>query len=257
MQNSNTNKNDAPEIEGLSAYYKHLIELRQRLIYALLPVIIGFLGLFNWAPDIFKIAVKPLHSLMPAGSQIVFHDVLGSFTVPIKLTFLLVVFLCLPWILYQIWAFVAPALYANEKRLVLPLTLVSYLFFVLGLLFAYFVVCPMIFHFIVAYNQKLSLPMLTDAQLYLSFIFDTLLMFGLVFELPVILLCLVYVNILTIEQLKGFRRYAIVICFVVAAIVTPPDPFSQIAMAVPMCLLYELGIILAKVLKAGAIKNNL
>jgi sec-independent protein translocase protein TatC len=241
--------------EQIFEFKQHLLELRQRLIYAFAPILIVFLILVNWAPDIFHWVIHPLKSLMPKQSTFAIGDVMGSFLVPIKLTFIVSVLILLPWILYQLWLFIAPGLYKNEKKMISTFTLLSYLFFMIGMLFAYFVVCPMVFKFVVMYNQKLDIPMLTDARLYLDFTLNTLIVFGIAFELPVLLMVLVYFKILDQSQLVAFRRYAIVISFVIAAIVTPPDPFSQIAMAIPLCLLYELGIIFAKKIKVSELSN--
>lgn len=223
----------------------HLIELRARLIKATLPLFLVFLSLVYWAPDIFKFFIAPFKAVLMGNNQLAFHDVMGSFVIPIKLTFLLSLLLVLPWVLYQIWAFIAPALYVHEKRLIIPIVGSSYMLFLIGIGFAYYVVCPMIFYFISHYNEKVGQPMFTDIGAYVDFLLNTFLSFGVIFEIPVIIFILTRMGFIHVDQLKKSRPYAIVAAFVLAAILTPPDPFSQIAMAVPICLLYELGIYVA------------
>lgn len=230
---------------------KHLVELRSHLIKALIPPLILFLGVVYWAPNIFKWFTQPLMQVLPpqAQSQMVFTDVIGTFFIPIKLTLLTCIVLTLPWILYQIWAFIAPGLYQNEKKLVLPLIASSYALFLGGIAFSYYFVCPALFHFIVAYNSRTGHAMMTDIGLYIDFLLNLFIAFGVVFEIPVVMVVLVYLGMVSAKQLKEWRPYAIVVNFIIAAILTPPDVLSQLMMAIPMCILYEVGLLISARIK--------
>jgi sec-independent protein translocase protein TatC len=224
----------------------HLIELRKRLVRAFSIVILLFFILVYWAPQIYNIFIYPLNKLLPANSHLVFGDVTSAFMVPIKITFLLSFMISLPWVIYQAWAFIAPGLYANEKRLILPLVLSSYILFWLGVCFVYFIILPMVFKFMVSYSTSTGTPMLTQANEYLDFVIQLFISFGVIFEIPIAIIILNKVGIVSVQQLSKIRPYVIVASFIIAAIVTPPDPFSQIMMAVPICLLYEIGLLIVK-----------
>ena len=222
----------------------HLIELRTRLVRALVGLLVVFLALFHWSGDIYHLLAKPMMDVLPAGTNMIATDVTTPFFVPLKVTMMVAFVLALPNTLYQIWAFIAPGLYSHEKRLILPVIVSSILLFLLGMSFAYFFVFPVVFGFMNAVTPQ-GVAMMTDIDKYLSFVLGMFLAFGVTFEVPVIVVLLVRFGVLTVDKLKEARPYVIVGAFVVAAIVTPPDVLSQIMLAVPLWLLYELGIVLS------------
>ncbi|HWV18916.1 MAG TPA: twin-arginine translocase subunit TatC [Rhodocyclaceae bacterium] len=230
--------------EGQETFVSHLIELRSRLIRAIVGVLIVFLCMVNWARDIYTLLAAPMLAALPEGGHMIATDVAGAFLVPMKVTLMAAFVLALPYVLYQAWAFVAPGLYVHERRLVVPLIAASVLLFFVGMAFAYFVVFPTVFGFVNKFAPE-GVAVMTDIEKYLSFVLTTFLAFGLTFEVPIIVIVLVRVGIVSIAQLKDARRYVIVGAFVLAAIFTPPDVVSQFLMAVPLCLLYELGIFMA------------
>ena len=227
-------------------FISHLVELRDRIIRAGIAVIVVFLGLVYWAPNIFRLLARPLMMNLPANGKMIVTDVTGSFFVPMKVTMLVALVIALPVVLYQIWAFVAPGLYQHEKKLVMPLVASSYTLFLCGMAFAYFVVFPTIFHVMAHYNAPLGAEMNTDIDNYLSFVLTMFVAFGVTFEVPIVVVLLVRMGILTVKKLKEIRPYVIVGAFVVSAVVTPPDVFSQLILAVPLIVLYEAGIIAAR-----------
>lgn len=226
-------------------FISHLVELRDRLLRAILAVIAVFLCLFPWARDLYALLAKPLIVALPVGGQMIATDVVGVFLVPVKVALLVAFVIALPYVLYQVWAFVAPGLYANEKRLVLPLVVVSSLLFLLGMSFAYFLVFPVVFKFMASIAPE-GVAWMTDIDKYLSFVLTTFMAFGVTFEVPVVVIVLVRVGLVTIEKLKEIRPYVIVGAFVIGAIFTPPDVISQVMLAVPLWVLYELGIVAAR-----------
>jgi sec-independent protein translocase protein TatC len=232
-----------------SDFTSHLIELRKRLMYAGAAVILVFLSLVYWAPQIFQLLAKPLMKNLPHDGHMIVTDVTGSFFVPMKITMMVAFVIALPVVLYQVWAFVAPGLYQHEKRLVVPLVSSSYVLFLCGMAFAYFVVFPSIFHLMMHYNEPLGAQMSTDIDKYLGFVLTTFFAFGLTFEVPVVVVLLVQVGLLDVAKLRASRRYVIVGAFVVSAVVTPPDVFSQLILAVPLVLLYEIGILASILVK--------
>ena len=173
-------------------------------------------------------------------------DVTGSFFVPMKVTMLVAFLIALPVVMYQLWAFIAPGLYMHERKLILPLVVSSYTLFIIGMAFAYFLVFPTVFKFMASYNAPLGAEMSTDIDNYLSFAMTTFLAFGITFEVPVVVVVLVRMGMVSLEKLKEIRPYVIVGAFVISAIVTPPDVLSQLLLAVPMTLLYELGLLIAR-----------
>lgn len=227
-------------------FISHLVELRERLVKAVAGVIVVFLGLIYWAPNIFNLFARPLMEALPKGGRMIVTDVTGSFFVPMKVTLLVAFLIALPWVLYQIWQFVAPGLYQHEKRLIMPLVTSSYLLFLCGVAFAYFLVFPTVFHFMAHYNAPLGADMSTDIDKYLSFAMTTFLAFGITFEVPVVVIVLVRFGVVELEKLKQIRPYVIVGAFIIAAIVTPPDVLSQLLLAVPLVALYELGLLMAR-----------
>lgn len=241
--------------EREETFISHLIELRDRLIRALLAVFIVFLALVSWARDIYSLLAAPMLAALPEGGHMIATDVAGAFFVPIKVTMMVAFLIALPYVLYQAWAFVAPGLYAHEKRLALPLLVASVLLFFVGMAFAYFIVFPTVFTFINAFAPE-GVAVMTDIEKYLSFVLTMFLAFGVTFEVPVVVIVLVHVGLVSIDKLKEARPYVIVGCFVVGAIFTPPDVLSQFMLAVPMWLLYEAGILLAKWIGKGNVAEE-
>ncbi|MGF6903872.1 twin-arginine translocase subunit TatC [Paraburkholderia sp. GAS348] len=229
-------------------FISHLVELRDRIIRAGLAVIVVFVGLVYWAPDIFRLLARPLMQNLPKDGKMIVTDVTGSFFVPMKVTMMVAFVIALPVVLYQIWAFVAPGLYQHEKKLVGPLVGSSYTLFLCGMAFAYFVVFPTIFRVMAHYNAPLGAEMNTDIDNYLSFVLTMFLAFGVTFEVPIVVVLLVRMNVLTIKKLREIRPYVIVGAFVISAVVTPPDVFSQLILAIPLIVLYEAGIIAARLI---------
>ena len=232
---------------GEETFISHLVELRNRLIRAGASVIVVFIGLVYWAPDIFRLLARPLLENMPKGGRMIVTDVTGSFFVPMKVTMLVALVIALPIVLYQVWAFVAPGLYQHEKRLIGPLVGSSYVLFLCGMSFAYFVVFPTIFRVMAHYNAPLGAEMSTDIDNYLSFALSMFLAFGVTFEVPIVVVLLVRMGVVSLTKLREVRPYVIVGAFVISAVVTPPDVFSQLILAVPLIVLYEAGIIAARV----------
>lgn len=227
------------------SFISHLVELRNRLIRALLAVLLIFLCLMPWAKDLYSLLAAPLLSTLPKGGQMIATDVVGVFLVPTKVALMTAFVIALPYVLYQAWAFVAPGLYQHEKKLVLPLIAASFVLFLIGMAFAYFLVFPTVFHFMASIAPE-GVAWMTDIDKYLSFVLSTFMAFGLTFQVPVIVIVLVRVGIVRIETLREWRPYVIVGAFVLGAIFTPPDVLSQIMLAVPLWLLFELGLLLAR-----------
>jgi sec-independent protein translocase protein TatC len=232
----------APE----ESFISHLVELRDRLIRSLIAVAVflGALCLYPGPGEIYDFLAAPLTAALPEGTKMVAIGVITPFMVPLKVTAMVAFVLALPFILYQAWSFVAPGLYAHEKRLGVPLIVSSTLLFMLGMAFCYYFVFGQVFHFIASFAPK-SITPAPDIEAYLSFVMTMFLAFGLSFEVPVALVVLVKLGVVSVEKLKEWRSYFIVGAFVIAAIVTPPDVVSQLALAIPMCLLYEIGILAA------------
>jgi sec-independent protein translocase protein TatC len=226
-------------------FISHLIELRTRLVRAIVAVLAVFLCVAYWTKPIYSFMAKPLLAVLPAGASMIATDVTTTFFVPVKVAMLVAFMIALPYVLYQMWAFVAPGLYQHEKKLVLPLLVSSTLLFFVGMAFAYFVVFPMAFKFFAEFTP-VGVTMATDIDKYFSFVLTMFIVFGIAFEVPVVEVLLVRIGAVTVPQLKEIRRYVIVGIFIVAAIVTPPDVFSQLALAIPLCILYEIGIVLAR-----------
>ena len=240
-------ENNSTEDSGLQeTFLSHLFELRDRVIKAALAIIVVFVGLVYWAPDIFHLFAQPLLLALPAGGKMIVTDVTGSFFVPMKVTMLVAFMIALPVVIYQLWAFIAPGLYLHERKLILPLVISSYTLFIIGMAFAYFLVFPTVFKFMASYNAPLGAEMSTDIDNYLSFAMTTFLAFGITFEVPVVVVVLVRMGMVSLAKLKEIRPYVIVGAFVISAIVTPPDVLSQLLLAVPMTLLYELGLLVAR-----------
>jgi sec-independent protein translocase protein TatC len=232
---------DAPQ----SRLIDHLIELRSRLLRAVLGLVVVFVALLPFANRLYAWLAQPLLAKLPVGGKLIATGVASPFFAPVKLAFFAALFATMPWLLYQAWSFVAPGLYQREKRLATPLLLSSVLLFYGGCAFAYFVVLPSVFGFLTKVTPE-GVAMMTDIQAYLDFVLVIFLAFGASFELPVALVILVLLGWVTPKQLREWRGYAVVGIFVVAAVITPPDVVSQLLLAVPMMVLYELGIIAAR-----------
>lgn len=225
-------------------FISHLIELRNRIIRALLAFILVFLGLFHWANNIYTLLAQPLLHALPKGGQLIATEVTAPFFVPIKVTMMTAFLIALPYILYQMWAFIAPGLYSHEKKIGIPLIIASVLLFLCGMSFAYFLVFPVVFGFI-AGVAPVGVAVMTDIGKYLDFVMTMFMAFGITFEVPVVVVLLVKVGFVSVAKLRDIRPYVIVGAFVIGAIFTPPDMVSQIMLAVPLWLLYELGILVA------------
>ena len=226
-------------------FLSHLFELRDRLIKALLSIGIVFVCLFPWAKELYALLAQPLIATLPQGGQMIATDVVGVFLVPMKVALMVAFLIALPYVLYQVWAFVAPGLYSHEKRLALPLVAASVVLFFVGMSFAYFLVFPTVFKFMANIAPE-GVAWMTDIEKYLSFVLSTFVAFGVTFEVPVIVVVLVGIGVVDIAKLKEIRPYVIVGAFVIGAIFTPPDVISQLMLAIPLCLLYELGMLMAK-----------
>ncbi len=227
-------------------FISHLIELRDRLLRMVIVVGVVFVCLFPFASELYDLLAYPLMRALPEGSKMIATGVVAPFLIPVKVAAMVAFALALPYVLYQAWAFVAPGLYAHERRLVVPLVVASTLLFFLGVAFCYFLVFGVVFKFVYNIAPK-SISVAPDIENYLNFTITMFLAFGLTFEVPIAVLILVRMGAVTIEQLTNIRPYFIVGSFVVAAIVTPPDVLSQLLLAFPMCVLYEVGIIAARV----------
>ena len=225
-------------------FISHLIELRDRLLRALLAVGVIFLFLFPFASELYDLLAHPMMRALPEGTRMIATGVVAPFLIPVKVAMMVAFALALPYVLYQVWAFIAPGLYAHEKRLVIPLVVASTLLFFVGVAFCYFFVFGVVFDFVYTIAPK-SISVAPDIENYLSFVLTMFLAFGVTFEVPIAVLILVRMGVVTILQLRSIRPYFIVGAFVVSAIVTPPDVVSQLLLAVPMCLLYEVGIFAA------------
>ena len=232
------------ELEGTEQpFVAHLVELRDRLIRALIAVGIAFGVLCLWPgpAGMYDWLAAPLVAHLPKGATLIATNVISPFIVPLKITMMAALLLALPVVLYQVWAFVAPGLYSHEKKLVLPLVISSTVRFIAGVAFCYFFVFGKVFTFIQSFAPK-SITAAPDIEAYLSFVLTMFIAFGAAFEVPIVVVVLARMGLVSIEKLKSFRGYFIVLAFIIAAVITPPDIVSQLALAIPMCLLYEVGI---------------
>jgi sec-independent protein translocase protein TatC len=235
---------DKDELAGTEQpFVQHLIELRDRLVKATIGVVVAAaaLAIYPGPADLYDILAAPLVAQLPAGATLIATSVISPFLVPLKILMMAAFLLALPVVLYQLWAFVAPGLYSHEKKLVLPLVVSSTLLFMVGVAFCYFFVFGQVFKFIQSFAPK-SITAAPDIEAYLSFVITMFIAFGMAFEVPIVVIVLARMNVVSIEKLKDFRSYFIVLAFIIAAIVTPPDVVSQLALAIPMCILYEVGI---------------
>ncbi|HEX4510811.1 MAG TPA: twin-arginine translocase subunit TatC [Burkholderiaceae bacterium] len=224
-------------------FVAHLIELRDRLVRSLIAVGVVFavLSFFPGPAALYDLLARPLVAQLPVGSHLIATNVISPFLVPLKITLLLSFLVALPVVLYQLWAFIAPGLYTHEKRLVLPLVVSSTVLFIAGVAFCYFFVFGRVFHFIQSFAPK-SVNVAPDIEAYLSFVLTMFLAFGATFEVPIVVVVLARMGIVSVAKLREYRGYFIVIAFCISAVITPPDMVSMLALAIPMCLLYEVGL---------------
>ena len=234
------------EVGQEQPFLAHLVELRDRLLRAVLAVLVLFLGLFPFANTLYEYVAGPLMAHLPEGSNMIAIDVATPFLTPFKLALVAAIFLAMPYLLYQAWAFIAPALYRHEKRLVFPLMVTSSILFYLGIAFAYYIVFPLVFAFLTS-TAPAGVEMMTDINRYLDFVLTIFFAFGLAFEVPIATILLVWTGATTPESLRAKRPYIIVGAFVVGMLLTPPDIISQTLLALPMWVLFELGVIFSRI----------
>lgn len=239
---TDTHSSKMPESSPL---IEHLIELRNRLMYCLLAVFLVFLALVAFANDIYTFVATPLLAWLPEGSSMIATEVATPFLTPFKLTLFVAFALSMPVVLYQIWAFLAPGLYENEKSLIVPLIVSSVVLFYVGIAFAYFLVFPLVFGFFTSIAPE-GVTVMTDIASYLSFVLKIFVAFGVAFEIPVAIILLIKTGLVDVETLAAKRPYVVIGCFVIGMLLTPPDVISQVMLALPMWLLYECGILIGK-----------
>jgi len=239
------------DVSQEDSFISHLVELRDRLLKAIVAIVAVFIVLFLYpgASAIYDVLAQPMLATLPPGTRMIATGVITPFMVPVKVTLLASFVVALPFVLYQAWAFVAPGLYQHEKRLALPLIVSSTLLFLSGMAFCYFVVFKTVFHFIATFAPQ-SITPAPDIEAYLNFVMTMFLAFGLTFEVPVAVVLLVKTGVTTVAKLSAARGYVVVGAFVLAAVVTPPDVVSQFLLAVPLCVLYELGLLAARFVKS-------
>lgn len=237
------------------SFISHLVELRTRLVRASLAVVLITLALSPFMKQIFDLLSLPLMNALPQGTKLLATGVVAPFIVPLKVTLLVGLVLALPYVLYQIWAFVAPGLYQHERRFALPIIISSFVLFLIGVAFCYFFVFGVVFKAVASFAPT-SVQVAPDIDAYFSFVLGLFLAFGITFEVPVVVVVLVKFGMVSIEKLREIRPYIIVGAFIVAAIVTPPDVLSQLLLAVPLCLLYEFGILMARLVGAPTRRNE-
>ncbi|HAQ48261.1 MAG: twin-arginine translocase subunit TatC [Glaciecola sp.] len=224
----------------------HLIELRSRILKMLVSVLLIFVVLTPFAQDIYHILAQPLLNALPEGASMIATDVASPFLAPFKLTLVVAFFIAIPYILYHIWGFIAPALYRNEKKLIAPLLFSSSLLFYAGMAFAYFVLFPVAFAFLTSFAPE-GVVVSTDISSYLSFVLTIFFAFGIAFEIPIAIILLCWTGVTTPQQLRQKRPYVIVGAFVVGMLLTPPDVISQVLLAIPMWILFEVGVIIGSI----------
>jgi sec-independent protein translocase protein TatC len=229
------------------SFLSHLFELRDRLLRAVIALVVVFVCLFPFAKDIYAFLAQPMLAQLPPGVQMVALEVTSPFFIPVKVTFLAALVIALPFVLYQVWAFVAPGLYAHEKKLVGPLVVASTVLFLCGMAFAYYLVFPLVFGVMKTFTPD-GVSWMPDIAAYFSFVVNLFIAFGITFEVPIAVVLLVKAGIVSVAKLREVRPYVIVGAFIIAAVVTPPDVLSQLLLALPLCLLYEVGIIVAAII---------
>lgn len=249
---SSTADNEKLEEQPLVA---HLLELRTRLLRCLLAILVAFLALFSWANEIYEFVAQPLQKFLPENSHMIATDVASPFLTPFKLTLFTAVFLSMPFIFFQIWAFIAPALYNKEKRIALPLFTSSVILFYAGMAFAYYVVFPLVFGFFTSVGPE-SVAVMTDISKYQTFVIKLFFAFGAAFEIPVATVLLISAGVLSPSQLASKRPYVVVACFVIGMLLTPPDIISQALLAIPMWMLFELGLFFGKFVRPNQTESE-
>lgn len=237
---------DAPENSSgaQESFISHLIEMRDRLLRSVVAVVLVFICLFPWANDLYTLLAQPLIAKLPQGSQMIATGVVSTFFIPLKVAMMTAFLIALPFVLYQMWGFVAPGLYQHERKLGLPLLVSSVVLFFTGMAFAYFLVFPVVFGFLAGATPE-GVNFAPDIGQYLDFVMTLFIAFGVTFEVPVVVILLVITNMVTVQKLREVRPYVIVGAFVIGAVFTPPDIISQFMLAMPLWILYEVGIILA------------
>ncbi|TDX27807.1 sec-independent protein translocase protein TatC [Modicisalibacter xianhensis] len=242
-------RNKPPEQEHAQApLIEHLIELRSRLMRAVIAIVVIFLALYAFSNDIYAFVADPLMALLPEGSQMIATEVASPFLAPFKLTLVVAVFVAIPFVLHQMWAFIAPGLYENEKILAIPLLVSSVGLFYGGAAFAYYVVFPLLFDFFVHTGPE-NVAVMTDINQYLNFVLKLFFAFGIAFEIPIATFLMIWTGATTVESLSKKRPYVILGCFVIGMLMTPPDVISQSLLAIPMWLLYEIGIVFGRLVR--------
>ena len=226
-------------------FISHLVELRDRLLRSLIAILVIFACLFPWASELYDVLASPMMQTLPEGSKMIATGVITPFLIPVKVAMMIAFLIALPYVLYQAWSFVAPGLYSHEKKLVLPLVVASTVLFLLGITFCYFFVFGVVFAFVNKIAPA-SITVAPDIEQYLNFVMTMFLAFGVTFEVPIVVVLLARMGIVSLEQLRNIRPYFIVGAFVIAAVVTPPDVLSQLLLAIPMCILYEVGVFAAR-----------
>ena len=238
---------DEPETLAEGTLISHLLELRHRLLLSMVAIGLAFIPCVLNSNDIFTFIAQPLLAKLPEGSNLIATGVMSPFTTPFKLSFFAALLLAMPYVLYQLWSFVAPGLYRNERRFAVPLLISAIVLFYVGVAFAYYIVFPVMFQFFASTTPK-GVSMMTDITQYLDFVLTMFFCFGLAFEIPVAVVLLVVMGLVRIEKLKSNRGYVLIGIFILAALLTPPDAISQCSLAIPMYLLYEGGILMAQLL---------
>lgn len=241
-------KTGDPQEQNQAPLIEHLIELRSRLMRAVIAILVIFLGLYAFANDIYLFVAEPLMALLPEGSQMIATEVASPFLAPFKLTLVVAVFAAVPYVLHQAWAFVAPGLYENEKALALPILASSIALFYGGAAFAYYVVFPLLFQFFTQTGPE-NVAVMTDINQYLNFVLKLFFAFGVAFEIPIATFLLILSGATTVESLSKKRPYVVLGCFVIGMLLTPPDVVSQSLLAVPMYLLYEVGLLFGRLVR--------
>ncbi len=248
-------KTGDPQEQNQAPLIEHLIELRSRLMRAVIAILVIFLGLYAFANDIYSFVAQPLMALLPEGSQMIATEVASPFLAPFKLTLVVAVFAAIPYVLHQAWAFVAPGLYDNEKALALPILASSVALFYGGAAFAYYVVFPLLFQFFTQTGPE-NVAVMTDINQYLNFVLKLFFAFGVAFEIPIATFLLILSGATTVESLSKKRPYVVLGCFVIGMLLTPPDVVSQSLLAVPMYLLYEIGLLFGRLVRRKREKDE-
>lgn len=254
-QDSTNAANEAAEKDQAQPLISHLIELRNRMLRAVIAVIIIFLSLYYFANDLYVFVSEPLRAFLPEGATMIATGVASPFLTPFKLTFIASIFIAMPIILYQVWAFISPALFDQERKLAIPLLVSSVMLFYFGMAFAYFVVFPLVFGFFTSTGPE-GVAIMTDISQYLDFVLKMFFAFGFAFEIPIAIIILVAVGATSTESLSEKRPYLVIGCFVVGMLLTPPDVISQTLLALPMWLLFEVGLLFAKIIEKPKNENE-